>query len=602
MHVFRRDLRLSDNTALIASAKDTTCLGIVPVFVLPDEQIDPAKNKFFSHAAVQFMCACLRDLDTRIRDLTLGKHGLFLVRAPDATSGVLFALEHLKLNLRVQQQSPTAGAKPSPTAGAKPSPTAGAKATTVSRISVVNVNLDDSAYAREREERLLSKLSKLKLNVNLNLHHGDYGLLPGDVMDVEQPERILKNLFNKIMVDKPKDAARNVRDISYEPRRKAPSADDALVLRKLAAVVATPMKHDTSKNRKKEKEFASCRFLSVDELDSLYEGVPSPIETGSRAAGLAALERMKELCHVYGHNRDFPSLEEKSTTRASPHLKFGTISIREAFEAAGGHSFDSNDGQSNDNDGQNIDNDSQSNDGQSNDSSASCNDGNKDLARELVFREFYRRLFAPRPELHMLRAAFLGRLDGLIPWRSPSSEKELWRAWTTGQTGVPLVDAGMRQLLATGWTHNRVRMVVASFATRHLRFDWRDCARFYYTCLVDADATSNAAGWQWAAGVGVDSAPFFRFPLSPFRQSQRFDADARYIKTYVPELATVDAKIIHNWFDPRYRSRLLESQVHSQDHSQDQSDVQYPPPIIDVAAAAKESVGIWKAAAAEARK
>ena len=134
-----------------------------------------------------------------------------------------------------------------------------------------------------------------------------------------------------------------------------------------------------------------------------------------------------------------------------------------------------------------------------------------------------------------------------------------------GHTGYPLVDAGIQQLLKTGWMHNRVRMTVASVATRYFYLDWRKCAKWFYQQLVDADPYSNTAGWQWAAGIGVDSAPYFRAPFNPFRQSYRFDRDAEYIYRWLPEVSAIDAKDLHKWDDPKIRAKY--------------PDVKYPAPL-----------------------
>jgi len=128
-----------------------------------------------------------------------------------------------------------------------------------------------------------------------------------------------------------------------------------------------------------------------------------------------------------------------------------------------------------------------------------------------------------------------------IPWRHDSSDFE---QWCKGQTGYPLVDAGMRQLLTSGWMHNRLRMVTAMFLSKHLLIDWRWGERWFMQNLIDGDFASNNGGWQWSASTGVDAVPYFRI-FNPKRQSQRFDAKGQYIRHYVPELATLPDKLIH---------------------------------------------------------
>ena len=118
------------------------------------------------------------------------------------------------------------------------------------------------------------------------------------------------------------------------------------------------------------------------------------------------------------------------------------------------------------------------------------------------------------------------------------------RAWQRGRTGYPVVDAGMRQLWETGWMHNRVRMIVASFLVKDLRISWQQGARWFWDTLLDADLAANTLGWQWAAGCGADAAPYFRI-FNPTSQSKKFDPDGLYIKRYVPELAQLSAADIH---------------------------------------------------------
>ena len=157
---------------------------------------------------------------------------------------------------------------------------------------------------------------------------------------------------------------------------------------------------------------------------------------------------------------------------------------------------------------------------------------------ELGWREFsYHLLFHP-PDLATRN--FQNRFDA-IPWRD---DAKALRAWQRGLTGYPIVDAGMRELWATGWMHNRVRMVAASFLVKHLLIDWRAGERWFWDTLVDADAANNAASWQWVAGTGADAAPYFRI-FNPVLQGEKFDPDGAYVRRWVPELAKLPAPFIH---------------------------------------------------------
>ena len=157
-----------------------------------------------------------------------------------------------------------------------------------------------------------------------------------------------------------------------------------------------------------------------------------------------------------------------------------------------------------------------------------------------------------------------------FPWRTNSAH--LLRAWQHGQTGIPIVDAGMRQLWESGWMHNRVRMIAASFLTKHCRIPWQEGARWFWETLVDADLANNSMGWQWVAGCGVDAAPYFRV-FSPLRQSEKFDAAGDYIARWVPELARLP---------PTYRHApwQMPSQVAAQIDFRLGRD--YPAPIVDL--------------------
>ena len=160
------------------------------------------------------------------------------------------------------------------------------------------------------------------------------------------------------------------------------------------------------------------------------------------------------------------------------------------------------------------------------------------LLSELAWREFNHQLLAARPDLatEPVKAPF-----ARFPFRTAPAEL---RAWTRGQTGYPIVDAGMRQLWTTGWMHNRVRLVTASFLVKHLLIDWREGERWFWDTLVDADPANNAANWQWIAGSGFDAAPFFRI-FNPVAQGEKFDPDGAYVKRWVPELARLPASVIH---------------------------------------------------------
>ena len=224
----------------------------------------------------------------------------------------------------------------------------------------------------------------------------------------------------------------------------------------------------------------------------------------TRQGGLGRLRGfLQEAVSGYSTDRDFPSID--GTSRLSPYLHWGQIGPREVAaairETRGGQGLDT-------------------------------------FYRELVWREFaYHVLyhFPDTPE-KPLQPKFAG-----FPWRS---DKAALRSWQRGQTGYPIVDAGMRQLWETGWMHNRVRMIVASFLVKHLLHSWRDGAEWFWDTLVDADLASNTLGWQWAGGCGADAAPYFRI-FNPITQGGKFDAGGDYIRRHVPELSKVPDRYLH---------------------------------------------------------
>jgi len=213
----------------------------------------------------------------------------------------------------------------------------------------------------------------------------------------------------------------------------------------------------------------------------------------------------------YQEDGDFPGID--GTSSLSPYLSVGSISARACLHAA-----------------------FQANDGRLHGGSA----GLSNWISELIWRDFYRHVTAHFP--HVSRGqAFRRELDAL-PWRHAPAELAAWQA---GRTGYPLVDAAMRQLNATGWMHNRLRMVTAMFLSKHLLLDWRLGERYFMEQLVDGDFAANNGGWQWSASTGTDAAPYFRI-FNPFTQAKRFDPEGTFVRRYVPELADAPTRAVLN--------------------------------------------------------
>ena len=247
----------------------------------------------------------------------------------------------------------------------------------------------------------------------------------------------------------------------------------------------------------------------------------------------------------YRDARDFPAL--KGPSYLSVHLRFGTISIRRLARAA----------------------------------QAQESEGARTWLSELIWREFYQMLLWHYPDT--ASHAFQTKFD-TIAWPNPPGHFE---AWTEARTGYPIVDAAMRQLNRTGYMHNRLRMIAASFLVKDLHVDWRLGERYFADRLVDYDLAANVGGWQWSASVGTDAQPWFRI-FNPVSQSEKFDPEGRFIHRYLPELATVPDKFIHAPWRMTPDQQAACGVVIGRD---------YPPPLVDHALARAVTLDLFKKAA-----
>jgi deoxyribodipyrimidine photo-lyase len=244
-----------------------------------------------------------------------------------------------------------------------------------------------------------------------------------------------------------------------------------------------------------------------------YDSVPMWIEPGERAARARLNWFLKGPVHRYVSGRNLPA--QDGTSKLSPHLRFGTVSARTIIHSA------------------------------LNMLSAGGQVSRPDVFTwmdELVWREFFQQVLMAFP--HVAEGPFKAK-PGLPAPRPAGSERDrLFAAWCEGRTGYPIVDAGMRQLNQTGWMHNRVRMVVASFLVKDLRIDWQSGERYFMQHLVDGDLAANNGNWQWCASTGTDAMQGYRI-FNPTLQSEKFDPEGSYLREYVPELAAVPTKWIH---------------------------------------------------------
>jgi deoxyribodipyrimidine photo-lyase len=274
-----------------------------------------------------------------------------------------------------------------------------------------------------------------------------------------------------------------------------------------------------------------------------------------------ALKRLKKFSAGamadYKTQRDLPEFD--GTSALSPHLHFGEIGPRQIWAAVRGQSKESG--------------------------VFPPNRGAQTFLKEVGWREFaYHLLYHfPQTPAQPLRTGF-----AVFPWRKDS--KQL-RAWQRGLTGYPIVDAGMRQLRATGWMHNRVRMVVASFLVKHLRLAWHEGAAWFWDTLVDADLASNTLGWQWSAGCGADAAPYFRI-FNPMLQGAKFDPGGNSVRQWVPELKKLPVEYIHEPWEAPMDVLAEAGLTLARD---------YPQPIVDHAEARAAALAAFQSMRSKAR-
>jgi deoxyribodipyrimidine photo-lyase len=272
---------------------------------------------------------------------------------------------------------------------------------------------------------------------------------------------------------------------------------------------------------------------------------PALLPEPSEAAARGRLERwLARGVEGYATSRDALDRED-GTSRLSADLRFGLLSPLEVVERATG-----------------------------------AGEGRRVFVNELVWREFYAHVLFHRPDV--LRHAFVPAFESL-PW---STDEAALDAWQSGRTGYPIVDAGMRQLAASGWMHNRARMICASFLTKHLLTDWRVGESWFMRSLVDGDVASNNGGWQWSASTGTDPQPYFRI-FNPILQGRRHDPDGAYVRRWVPELRSVPPARIHApW----------ELSAEEQAAADCRIGMDYPAPIVDHAEARARALAVYEAA------
>lgn len=454
--LFHRDLRLHDNTALLAACAQSET--VIPVFIFTPEQVGD-ENRYKGEHSLQFMLTSLQEL----------------AREVEQHNGRFYCFQgHTDVVIKRLINEVDADA--------------------------LFFNYDYTPYARARDEAL----EKLCVAKGIAAH-GYHDLLlnaPGTVMSATGKPYQVFTPFWKASIQHPvaRDSAAIVKNLYHKPLEHAVS---------LAAI-------------KRTLTITMDANLAVK---------------GGRKEGLKLMRQLRNF-DDYQMTRDTPSLD---TTLLSAHNKFGTISIRELFwhmrDVLGAHA-------------------------------------KQGLVRQLYWRDFYYHVAYFWP--HVFGHAFHRQYDA-VAWRNNKKEFE---RWCNGMTGFPIVDAGMRQLNETGFMHNRVRMIVASFLTKDLLIDWRWGERYFAQTLVDYDPCVNNGNWQWAASTGCDPQPYFRI-FNPWLQQKKFDPDCTYIKRWIPELRDVAPKVLHTLYDARHQ--LLD----------------YPRPMVDHDDARTAALVAYKAVAKE---
>jgi deoxyribodipyrimidine photo-lyase len=439
IHWFRRDLRLTDNTALNAAV--ATGEAVIPVHVLSEWK---GRHRWTGAPRQEFLCGCLRSLSQNIA----AAGGSLIIRQGTADE----ELEKLIVETRA---------------------------------SAIYFNRDPDPFGRKMEERVRALPCKIH-----------------DFKDVVMHER------NEVMT------------ASGTPFRVFTPYSKAWLKAPKTQPTKAPKKINTP---------AGVQSMPLPDLKTWgLSSTANIAEPGEKAARTRLTEFLRGPILKYGAMRNTPF--GRTTSHLSADLRHGTLSIREIYQrctelAENATAFE-----------------------------------RKSIAvfiNELIWREFYMQILWHYPEV--LEHEFNPKWRAL-KWRTGD---EKFRRWCDGETGFPIVDAGMRELNETGYMHYRVRMIVAMFLTKDLHIDWREGEKYFMQRLVDGEIASNNGGWQWSAGTGADAAPYFRIQ-NPWSQTQRYDPEGKYIKQWVPELRDVEAA---KFMEPPDNGASLARN--------------YPPPVVD---------------------
>lgn len=417
LHIFRRDLRLQDNTALISALKNSD--HVIPCFIFDPRQIET--NDYKSDNAIDFMCQSLAEISNELKKLN----------------------SHLYIFYGIAEEVI-------------------AKLLDENKIDAVFINRDYTPFSIKRDKNI----EKYCKQYQVDFHTYADALL-------HEPEAVIKSDHTPYTIFTP-------------------------FSRKAAELAVTQPQRNTSTNY--------YQATIHGENDSFFQKIlrrnnPKRLVKGGREEAKKLLTKIKDLKH-YDDLRNIPA--ENGTTKLSAHIKFGTLSIREVYyytvkQFSNKHT----------------------------------------LITELLWRDFFTHIGYHYPKV--FETSFREKYRNLA-WQN---NEKYFQAWCSGNTGYPMVDAGMRELNTTGFMHNRVRMITASFLVKDLHIDWRWGEKYFANLLTDYDPAVNNGNWQWAASTGCDAQPYFRI-FNPWLQQEKFDPEYLYVKKWIPELANIENKMLKN--------------------------------------------------------
>ena len=502
IHWFRSDLRIEDNTALAAACARGG--ELVPVFVLDDALL---RGRREAHPRLRFLDGCLRDLS----------------RALDAAGSRLVVMRGAP-ERRLPELARVCGA------------------------SLVTWNRDYGPYAKRRDLAVRLALGRDGVEVR---EFKDRVVFEGDAIRTAKgaPYSVFtpyRRAWWRRYRAGPPERARVLGTLP--PCPDLGSIGDAPAGSLDAPLDAPPgePRGDPGEGASNGGSLAGSGRSPHPALAAAARADTTEIPLGGAASARARLDTFLDAAAPRYHvDRDFPAVA--GTSRLSPQLRFGAVSVRACFRAGIALARDE----------------------------PGAGEGVSKWLDELVWREFFHAVLDAHPRV--LDGPFQSDFAAL-EWDTRPDRLEAWKA---GMTGYPIVDAGMRELAATGWMHNRARMIAASFLAKDLHLDWRDGERWFMRRLVDGDPASNNGGWQWAASTGTDAQPFFRI-FNPMSQGERFDPDGVYVRRWVPELAGLPGVSAHRPWDAPAASRGG-----------------YPSPIVDHARERAVALARYRAARAD---